>query len=670
MKYRAEIDGLRAFAVLSVVFFHAFPTVLRGGFVGVDIFFVLSGYLISTIIFEGLEKGTFGFGDFYVRRIRRIFPSLLTVMVSALLFGGYILMADQYAQLGNHIALGALFTVNFTLISESGYFDTASETKPLLHLWSLAVEEQFYILWPIGIWVLTKRKYLFLPAALLVLLASFLINVSLPSSEHSKIFFSPQTRFWELLSGSVLAWISIHGIDNYFPTKYPTGLKIVFSENFMSFIRRIFDRNLLGYVGFIILILSIIFVNGKHRYPGYWALLPVLGSVLVIASGSKGWINRSILSSPIAVWIGLISYPLYLWHWPIFSFLRIIVDDEPSIALRICAIVFSVVLAFLTYRFIERPLRFGKRRWTKAAILCGAMVIVGACGYLVKHERGFPERYRFIAEDVSDFELLKTISEAWEFQGYPTPRGARWDEVSGFYAIGENDRTKVLLIGDSHAFQYINALSLPYADNAALPMVMLNISAHFPPVLEDVPVKDDSTITTVALSYYWALHYGSRSVEQTLRCCGAGKNRTIGTITVPYKTTEEMDILDIQIEEFIRELRDQGKRVFIVLDNPFGEELNAQSMISRVGFKLRLNSIAPLSRRVAIERSEPVRSRLIDIARRTGASVIDPILYLCNEAVCPAFSEEGELLYKDYDHISLYAAQHKAGYITRILGMR
>ena len=177
-KYRPDIDGLRAIAVLSVVAFHAFPEWIAGGFIGVDIFFVISGYLISTILFENLDKGIFSFGDFYSHRIRRIFPALLLVLITCYLFGWFTLLADEYMQLGKHIVGGASFLSNFFLWNESGYFDNIGDTKPLLHLWSLGIEEQFYIVWPVLLWLAWKGKVNFLKVTFLIALASFAVNIA------------------------------------------------------------------------------------------------------------------------------------------------------------------------------------------------------------------------------------------------------------------------------------------------------------------------------------------------------------------------------------------------------------------------------------------------------------------------------------------------------------
>lgn len=176
-KYRPDIDGLRAIAILSVIGFHAFPFLVQGGFIGVDIFFVISGFLISTIIFGSLERGNFSFVEFYIRRINRIFPALLLVLITCFAFGWFVLLSDEYKQLGKHIAGGAGFISNFIFWNESGYFDNVAEAKPLLHLWSLGVEEQFYIIWPLLLWLAWKRHLNLLSIAIIVAVISFALNI-------------------------------------------------------------------------------------------------------------------------------------------------------------------------------------------------------------------------------------------------------------------------------------------------------------------------------------------------------------------------------------------------------------------------------------------------------------------------------------------------------------
>ncbi len=290
--YRAEIDGLRAFAVLSVVAFHTFPELLNGGFIGVDIFFVISGFLITSHIFEKLNEGNFSFIDFFGRRIRRIFPALILVIASSLAFGWFLLLDDEYAQLGKHAASAATFIINFILSAEVGYFDNAAETKPMLHLWSLAVEEQFYIIWPLCLWLAWKQKFNLLSITLLIAFISFSFNLYWLNIDLTQNFFLPFSRFWELLAGSILAWFFINKKD---------WIKTTTILN-----------NIISLAGLALLVSGVIFINEDIPFPSAWTLIPVFGALLVIIAGSQAWLNRIFLMNPVAIWFGLISYPLYL----------------------------------------------------------------------------------------------------------------------------------------------------------------------------------------------------------------------------------------------------------------------------------------------------------------------------------------------------------------------
>lgn len=434
--YRSEIDGLRAFAVLSVVAFHAFPNWLKGGYIGVDVFFVISGFLITTHIFENLDKGEFSFTDFFGRRIRRIFPALILVMCCSLAFGWFALFHDEYAQLGKHIASGAAFITNFILASESGYFDNASETKPMLHLWSLAVEEQFYIVWPFVLWLAWKRKFNLLTITILVAVFSFYLNFRYVKLHPSETFFWPLGRFWELLSGSILAWLFLY------KTKVLSKFKL-WIDNFL--VRVIYSKavdadgstisNLMSFFGLILLAYGTICINESHYFTSKWTLIPVLGAVLVIASGSRAWLNRVFLMNPIAVWFGLISYPLYLWHWPILSFLHIINGEMPDRYVRIFAVLLSLLLAWITYHFIEKPIRFGNRKNIKSFLLIGIFAFVGSIGLYI-YKNGGETPYNLKLKHISD------AKSDWEY-------GKGFIRKNGYLATSTNP-SKVLFFGDSH----------------------------------------------------------------------------------------------------------------------------------------------------------------------------------------------------------------------------
>lgn len=370
-KYRADIDGLRAIAILSVIGFHAFPDWVRGGFVGVDIFFVISGYLISTIIFGNLERDSFSYAEFYARRVKRIFPALILVLVSCLVIGWQVMDAVEFRQLGKHAASGAGFVSNFSFWLESGYFDSDAKTKPLLHLWSLGIEEQFYIIWPLLLGLVWKRKWNFLTLTLLIAVASFAVNIFSVSENQVSAFYSPLSRFWELMTGGILAYITLHK-PHYISHRKPA------------------IRNWQSVVGLTLITLGVVSVTANSRFPGWWALLPATGAFLVISAGSGAWFNRHVLGSRQLVWVGLISYPLYLWHWPLLSFARIIEGHAPSNEIRIAAVFASFVLAWLTYRLIEKPIRSrgeGPARGMTIA-LCVAMTVVGLIGYNIYDRNG------------------------------------------------------------------------------------------------------------------------------------------------------------------------------------------------------------------------------------------------------------------------------------------
>ena len=284
--YRPDIDGLRAFAVLSVVLYHAFPKEVRGGYVGVDIFFVISGFLISSILFNEMTEDRFSFTTFYGRRIRRIFPALAVCLAAVLAYGFVSLTPSELAQLGKHVFFGAGFLSNIVLWSESGYFDSAASLKPLLHLWSLGIEEQFYIIWPALLWMVFRMKAKVGRLLVVLFLASFAINVALSITNISDDFYLPVSRFWELLAGAGLAW----------------RRQIVLTPNVRSWI---------SFAGLAALLTSVALFTPGIRFPGWPALLPVAGAVAVILAGPEAPVNRIVFSNRAVVFVGLISYPLY-----------------------------------------------------------------------------------------------------------------------------------------------------------------------------------------------------------------------------------------------------------------------------------------------------------------------------------------------------------------------
>jgi peptidoglycan/LPS O-acetylase OafA/YrhL len=665
--YRPDIDGLRALAILAVVGYHVFPDQVPGGFVGVDVFFVISGFLISTIIFKSLANGNFSFAEFYAHRVRRIFPALIVVMAFCLYAGWNILLANEFIYLGKHIAASAGFVQNFVLWSESGYFDIASELKPLNHLWSLAIEEQFYVIFPLFVWCVWRGGVKLLPAVLLVGVSSFVANMYGIHNDPIGTFFLPQARAWELMAGAVLAQLSLDRVTDrglqasrWFAARVK---RLVFHQALFPVLSSEESQDgllssIVSLLGLSVILLSVFGFNKTMAYPGALALLPVLGTTLLIVSGHAAWVNRVILSHPLAVFVGLISYPLYLWHWPLLSYLTIIGSEHPDIYQRVLAALLSFSLAWLTYRFIERPVRqHGKlRKWAATYLVFGILVLMGL---------GINSRHFFRDYD----ERTQKIMQEWEFHAYPGARGR--DAIYNFPTSGHNAQNKILFFGDSHGDQY-QPLVEELLKNAVqegsrpLPQVMYPPNGSFPPSISQ-QLLDDKTISTAVLSYYWALMYYSDKVNQRVRCCGKGLMGVHG-VTDAIFTAEQMDQLDIQLESTVRSLRKAGKQVYFILDNPFGEELAPRFLLKRNFFHGIKVVVTPLSKEKAIERGEPVRSRVIRIARDTGSTVIDPVEYLCGANVCPALSADGMPMYKDYDHLSLDAVMHHVRYLDFLVG--
>jgi peptidoglycan/LPS O-acetylase OafA/YrhL len=366
-RYRPDIEGLRAVAVLLVVIFHAFPEALPGGFIGVDIFFVISGFLITGIVARELEDARFGLVRFYKRRIRRIFPALVVVLATVLVLGWLFMLPDAYARLSSDVSAAALFSANIALMLQSGYFDVESAKKPLLHLWSLGIEEQFYLVWPLLLMGAARLRIGLSAVAIALGLGSFVLNVALIGTNPVVAFYLPLTRAWELLAGAALAvnWARI-------PQTARSN-----------------DWRAAG--GAALIAIAVFSLDPQSAFPGWWAVLPVAGSALLL-SAPLAWGTRHLLASRPMVFVGGISYPLYLWHWPLLVFFAIVKFAPLTLLERGLVGGLSIILAWATARFIEVPIRFGRPAPAKLAALCSAMVLLAVGGVVVMRNGGFDLR--------------------------------------------------------------------------------------------------------------------------------------------------------------------------------------------------------------------------------------------------------------------------------------
>jgi peptidoglycan/LPS O-acetylase OafA/YrhL len=434
--YRKDIDGLRALAVLPVIFFHAGFEFFQGGYLGVDIFFVISGFLITSIIYSEISQRKFSILKFYERRARRILPALFLVSFVAIPISWNLLFPVQLKDFSQSLVAVSFFVSNILFWKESGYFQEISEEKPLIHTWSLAVEEQFYIFFPILLLLAFKINKVHLTIIILTILSLFYSDYGSRNFPDANFFLLP-SRIWELGLGAISAIIL--SSRNYHP----------------------FNSQILSISGLVMLLASIIFFDDTTPTPSFITLIPVLGTCLIIIFTSKGTLTHLLLSNKILVGIGLISYSLYLWHQPLLAFLRIISIESPSYLMYLLAILLSFICAYISWRFVESPFRARKhnsndfhlgRNFIFSFSIVGMTVLtlIGLAGHA---KDGFPQR---IPDNV-----LKIIDARNDVNPYGDLCHFRYDSFPIHPSEGclkrsssQNNlakETKVALLGDSHA---------------------------------------------------------------------------------------------------------------------------------------------------------------------------------------------------------------------------
>jgi len=641
IRYRSDIDGLRALAVLSVIAYHAAPTAVHGGFVGVDVFFVISGFLITTIIVNARSDGTFSLIDFYARRIRRLFPALIVVLLATFAIGWFYLLPNEFSALGKHLTAGAAYFINVALKREAGYFDASADHKPLLHLWSLSVEEQFYLVWPLLILLArTPRQLLVLFA--LVTVGSFASGLHALGKNPASAFFLPQNRVWQLSAGGLLALAVMH-VDEIEQRVRALAGAAMPSRGALA--------NIASCLGLALILCAVTLFDDKLLYPGWWGVVPTLGAMLVILAGTGAYLNRALLSSPPMVGIGLISYALYLWHWPLLSYRNILglQNDWPVTA--VCLAI-TLLLAFATYRFIERPIRLAPRSSYAPALLATSMVLAGV---------GLATRYEFVAPH-NDGMRVRQYAFAAEDWGFPSNLAAHYHGNERFRTrLGVGSGDKVLFIGDSNMEQYWPRLeriwkSLPERPSvefatrggcAPIPGFTFGARPHCIGFAEtSAKIAKDPNVKTVVVAAAW-----------------------ISYLTPEAASMERRNAAFAELEEMLRDFTRNGKTVWLVLNIPSGMMLSPLSYVRR-SFSGEI-SVVPQQ----IDRTKfdailgPINDRLRQVAGNAGANVIDPMPSLCNDATCNGELADGTMVYRDGTHLRAGFVREHGDFIDRVLGV-
>lgn len=652
-KYRPDIDGLRAIAVLAVLFFHLRASSFQGGFVGVDIFYVISGYLITSLLVRDIAERRFSIVAFYERRARRIFPALFFVLFFCISFASAVLNPSEMVKFGKALLSTTFFASNFYFWRTSrplGYFDRDLDFEPLLHTWSLSVEEQFYLAFPLLLFILFRRTRtrgrLYLA---LITMASFALNLWATVHKPVLAFYWFVPRGWELLIGALLAVKAVP----------PIRQRVV--------------RETAGMLGLVLTLSAPLIPITNWPFPGYIVLVPCLGAWLVIYTGEAGpSIAKSVLSFRPLVFIGIISYPLYLWHWPLMVFsehLPLHCEVRTRVAL---VLVLSFALAFLSFELVERPFRGARSVLTGRQVFAFGVISTfgtAAFGAMAVLSHGLPERYdqktrQLIAANLSRMDDFDESCSNWRTQVH-TLADIR------LCTLGDQHQPKIMVWGDSHVEQLYPSIkniyaegSLPNrgvilaAENGCLPDPQLNNTRegyHCDSFSKSVMIRaEQQDIDTVFLGFstWW---YGSNNVF-----CKSSGGKCLTPLSSDALTREFLSDLSAEI----RDLRSRGKRTIVCIPFPIFDRGIPEVQISNAVFGRFGLSIAPK------EISSPiVREQVREVAEGAGAEVFDPSEILCPGGRCLT-EKNGISLYKDSSHLAGSAVSMFDGTLRDLLQKR
>jgi peptidoglycan/LPS O-acetylase OafA/YrhL len=624
--YRPDIDGLRAVAVLSVVFYHANIPGFSGGFAGVDIFFVISGYLITRIVWHELQEGRFSLTNFYARRVRRIFPALFAMLAVCSVAAGLLLIPSDLKDFGRSLSATVLFYSNYNFI-KVGYFDSPAIESPLLHTWSLSVEEQFYAVWPILLFFLTKfipHKRI-LPAIIILVSFSFVLSEYKIIGDHQRdAFYLPLYRGWELLMGATLAIAPM--------TFLPGRLAEALSAG-----------------GLAAIVLASTFYSTETPFPGLHAALPCAGAALLIATGQASTRAARLLSLRPLQFMGLISYSLYLIHWPLFSLAQLYINGPLAMPHRIVMILVSIVLAYLSWKYVETPFRrptfYNKTVFVRAAIAFSFLYSIGA---FFQFTNGVPFR---VDQRILAIENLRT----WDYSQY-----CRTVDIPGVRdgdtcELGDTSRGSFdfIIWGDSHASHYVPAIDT-LAKTQNLHGVLFS-RPSCPPFLADagtykecrrlngsvVAWLQERSVRFALLAAHWTFY--SRAIQMDLD----GRGKVEGGIGLSVTLTE----------------LDKLKVAAIVLDEVPEFEQNIRLCAARELMQGRsYERCLHQPEAVFLAHHKPVDTYFEHLGRRHAFSIATPLRALCDGETCHAVVN-GEIMIRDKHHLTPAGALHVMPYL-------
>lgn len=621
--YRPDIDGLRALAVLAVVAFHAGAAWLPGGFVGVDVFFVISGYLITGLLARHIEQGDFSFGNFYTRRIKRLLPAYLLVSVVTLVVASWLLIPYDFLYYTTSLAASWAFAANifFSLLSW-GYFGQRTEEFPLLHTWSLSAEEQFYFIFPlllIGLYRYARRWLL----PLLVLMAVALAIWSHLQTGKVASYFLLSSRGHELLIGALAFYAGRHA------KPLPVWL-----------------ANLLALLGLAMMLASFVLFNKYLPFPGLLSLIPCLGTAFLLHAGGQRHLLSGWLSSPPMVGIGLVSYSLYLWHWPIFAFLRYR-QVELSLPVSLAAIAVAFLLSWLSWRWVEQPIRkqrklgFRQVAWRYYALPAAAFLAIGAGSYLTQ---GAPQRFSGdLREMIASYSFKRDLSRDCSLKAETVAKlNEDYLDQRCSFGAAKPGRAQLLLMGDSHADHFKDFVDV-LARDAGLKAVYNVQGVCFPIYLPGQPGTVGNPYISPACP--------QRNADLLAM---AGSYRYV--VLAGAWASEENPHFETQMTVAADTIRKAGAIPVIMQDNPSHEPDLSHCVLHRKRGWLPADTNCSIPREKVEREQQATTAAIRRVAEKiAGTIIIDPIRVLCNAQECP--TSDGNLaLYKDSNHLNVKAA--------------
>jgi peptidoglycan/LPS O-acetylase OafA/YrhL len=620
--YRPEIDGLRAVAVLSVILYHAEFEVFGGGFVGVDVFFVISGYLITSIIVNELQEDKFSLVNFYERRIRRIFPALFVVMLSCLVCAWLWFLPNDFKDYAQSQVAVSMFVSNLLFWRQSGYFDSANELKPLLHTWSLAVEEQFYLFYPVGVLLVFRCfKRWVTPIIVFVAFLSFGFAQWASYRRPALAFYFLPARIWELLVGALVAIVLID--------RQEKRMHLVLREIYAGF-------------GLFLIAYSVFVFKSSTPFPGMFALVPTVGAALIIVFGERDTFIGRLLSFKILVGIGLVSYSAYLLHQPVFVFARYQGFQTQARYMPILLLAITFGLAYISWKFIETPFRIHRPLARRKVFILGATfsMLFIATGLQINASNGIESRFKTrLIGDVGQLDFHKYIDDKF-FDCEPKSVAAEALSWEGFLRCKQSKAgvPEVVLLGDSHAEHLFIGLAEAKPDlNVAFYISFgapLTENDNFEAVFEELLSNEKSQHVIMALAY-------------RLQITSDNQN-------------DVFEALELTIER----LQKAKKTVSLLGDVP-AFPLSAE--LCKFGHQEAKNfDLCKVSVDQVTDQRSGFLSEIKDLTKRQNIKYFEIDQPLCNGEKCEMI-KDGQVLYRDDNHLNILGSKLVGSYVASLM---